>query len=188
SEDVHSFVETRLTEIVGDLAGQGHLGRSRNEQAVTALRLWIRSAIDRLREGTAALVAALVEKGRAGAEVVMPGYTHTRGAEPITYGHVAAAHAWALVRDFDRLGDARRRVDVLPLGSGALAGTALPLDREALARELGFAATSANALDAVTDRDFAAEFVFACAQLQTHLARLAAHLIWHSGPAYGSFT
>jgi argininosuccinate lyase len=187
AEDVHSFVETRLSEIVGDLAGQAHLGRSRNEQVVTALRLWIRAALDRLRAGTAALVAVLVDKGRAGAEAVMPGYTHTRAAEPITFGHLAAAHAWALVRDFDRLFDARRRVDVLPLGSGALAGTALPLDREALARDLGFAAFSANALDAVTDRDFAAEFAFACAQLQTHLARLAEDLIWHSAPEYGFY-
>jgi argininosuccinate lyase len=188
AEDVHSFVETRLFEIVGDLAGQAHLGRSRNEQAVTALRLWTRTAIDRLLGGTAALVTALVEKGRAGAETVMPGYTHTRAAEPITFGHLAAAHAWALVRDHERLRDARGRVDVLPLGSGALAGTSLPLDREALARDLGFAAVSANALDAVMDRDFAAEFVFACAQLQTHLARLAEDLIAFSGPGYGFLT
>jgi argininosuccinate lyase len=188
AEDVHSFVETRLSEIVGDLAGQAHLGRSRNEQAVTALRLWTRTAIDRLLGGAAALVTALVEKGRAGAEMVMPGYTHTRAAEPITFGHLAAAHAWGLVRDHERLRDARGRVDVLPLGSGALAGTALPLDREALARDLGFAAVSANALDAVMDRDFAAEFVFACAQLQTHLARLAEDLIAFSGPGYGFLT
>jgi argininosuccinate lyase len=187
TEDVHSFVESRLGELVGDLAGQAHLGRSRNEQATTALRLWIRSAIDGLRAGTAALVEALVEKGRAGADAVMPGYTHTRAAEPVTFGHLAAAHAWALVRDHERLADARRRVDVLPLGSGALAGTALPLDREALARDLGFAAISENALDAVMDRDFAAEFVFACAQTQTHLARLAEDLIWLSGPEYGFF-
>jgi argininosuccinate lyase len=187
TEDVHSFVEARLGEIVGDLAGQAHLGRSRNEQAVTALRLWIRSAIDDLRAAITALVAALVEKGRAGADAVMPGYTHTRAAEPITFGHLAAAHAWALVRDHDRLADARRRVDVLPLGSGALAGTALPLDREGLARDLGFAAVSENALDAVMDRDFAAEFVFACAQAQTHLARLAEDLIWLSAPEYGFF-
>jgi len=187
TEDVHSFVEARLQEIVGDLAGQAHLGRSRNEQAVTALRLWIRSAIDGLRGALAALVEALAEKGRAGAGAVMPGYTHTRAAEPITFGHLAAAHAWALVRDHERLADARRRVDVLPLGSGALAGTALPLDREALARDLGFAAVSENALDAVMDRDFAAEFVFACAQAQTHLARLAEDLIWLSGPEYGFF-
>jgi argininosuccinate lyase len=187
TEDVHSFVESRLGGIVGDLAGQAHLGRSRNEQAVTALRLFIRSAIDGLRAQAAALVTALVEKGRAGADAVMPGYTHTRAAEPVTFGHLAAAHAWALVRDRDRLADARQRVDVLPLGSGALAGTALPLDREALARDLGFAAVSENALDAVTDRDFAAEFVFACAQAQTHLARLAEDLIWLSGPEYGFF-
>jgi argininosuccinate lyase len=115
----------------------------------------------------------------------MPGYTHTRAAEPITFGHLAAAHAWALVRDRERLADARRRVDVLPLGSGALAGSALPLDREALARELGFQAVSENALDAVMDRDFAAEFVFGCAQLQTHLARLSEDLIWLAAPEFG---
>jgi argininosuccinate lyase len=187
-EDVHSFVETRLSEQVGELAGQGHLGRSRNEQAVTALRLWIRAAIDRLRPATAALVQALCAQGEAGAEAVMPGYTHTRAAEPITFGHFAGAHAWALVRDFDRLRDVRRRVNVLPLGSGALAGTALPLDREALARDLGFEAVSPSALDAVMDRDFAAEFVFACAQAQTHLSRLAEDLIWLSGPEFAFFT
>jgi argininosuccinate lyase len=183
-EDVHSFVEARLTESLGELAGQAHLGRSRNEQAVTALRLWIRSAIDGLRERIAALVEGLAAKGREGAERVMPGYTHARPAEPISFGHLAAAHAWALVRDHERLGDARRRVNVLPLGSGALAGTALPLDREALARELGFEAVSANALDAVSDRDFAAEFVFACAQAQTHLARLAEDLMRFSAPEH----
>jgi argininosuccinate lyase len=187
AEDVHSFVETRLGEVVGELAGQGHLGRSRNEQAVTALRLWIRGAIDGLAAGAARLVEALAAQGTAGAEAVMPGYTHIRAAEPITFGHLAAAHAWALVRDRERLGDARRRVNVLPLGSGALAGTALPLDREALARELGFEAVSENALDAVMDRDFAAEFVFAGAQLQTHLSRLAEDLIWLSAPEFGFF-
>ena len=131
---------------------------------------------------------ALAAKGEEGIDAVMPGFTHTRPAEPITFGHLAAAHACALVRDFERLGDARRRVDVLPLGSGALAGTALPLDREALAKDLGFAAVSQNALDAVMDRDFAAEFVFACAQLQTHLARLSEDLIHFSGPEHGFVT
>jgi argininosuccinate lyase len=188
AEDVHSFVETRITEAVGDLAGQAHLGRSRNEQAVTALRLWIRGAADRLREGVARLVEALVAQGQAGADAVMPGYTHTRAAEPITFGHLAGAHAWGLVRDHQRLADARRRANVLPLGSGALAGTALPIDRESLARDLGFDSVSPNALDAVMDRDFAAEFVFVCAQLQIHLARLAEDLIWLSGPEYGFFT
>src|SRR5512135_655271 len=164
-EDVHSFVEERLGEIVGELAGQAHLGRSRNEQTVTALRLWSRGSIDALRAAVAGLVRALVEKGREGADAVMPGYTHTRAAEPITFGHWAAAHAWGLVRDRDRLRDARARVDVLPLGSGALAGASLPLDREAMARELGFAAVSESALDAVMDRDFAVELVSGCAQL-----------------------
>jgi argininosuccinate lyase len=185
AEDVHSFVEARLTEAVGELAGQAHLGRSRNEQAVTALRLWIRSAIDGLRAGLAELVGALAEKGREGHDMTMPGFTHTRAAEPITFGHLAAAHAWPLVRDRERLLETRRRANALPLGSGALAGSALPLDREALARDLGFAAVSENALDAVSDRDFAAEFVFACALLQTHLSRLAADLIAFSGPEWG---
>src|SRR5437867_6998868 len=187
AEDVHSFVETRLTEAVGDLAGQAHLGRSRNEQSVTGLRLWLRRTTDRLRDGVARLVEALVAQGQSGADAVMPGYMHTRAAEPITFGHLDAAHAWALVRDHERLGDARRRANVLPLGSGALAGTVLPIDRDALARDLGFDQVSPNALDAVMDRDFAAEFVFACAQLQTHLARLAEDLIWFSGPEYGFF-
>ena len=187
-EDVHSFVETRLGEIVGDLASQGHLGRSRNEQAVVALRLFVREVTDRLAAGVAGLVAALVKQGDAAADAVMPGFTHTRAAEPITFGHWAGAHAWAFVRDFERLRDARVRADVMPLGSGALAGTALPLDREALAQDLGFAAVSENALDAVTDRDFAAELVFACAQLQTHMTRVAEDLIWLSGPEFGFFT
>ena len=186
-EDIHSWVEARLTERIGDLAGQAHLGRSRNEQSVTALRLWIRGAIDGLRADTGALVRALAEKGTSGADAVMPGFTHTRVAEPITLGHFMAGHTWGLVRDHERLGDARRRVNVLPLGSGALAGTAVPLDRDALARDLGFENISASALDAVMDRDFAAEFVFACAQLQTHLSRLAEDLIWLSSPEFGFF-
>jgi len=178
-------VEERLSEVVGDLAGQAHLGRSRNEQTVTALRLWMRGTIDRLRTGLRALVHVLAEQGRAGADAVMPGFTHTRVAEPITFGHLAAAHAWAIVRDDQRLRDARTRVNVLPLGSGALAGTALDLDREAMAKELGFDAPSPNALDAVMDRDFAVEFVSACAMLQTHLARLAEDLIHFAGPEHG---
>ena len=186
-EDIHSWVEARLTERIGDLAGQAHLGRSRNEQSVTALRLWIRSAIDALCADAAALVRALADKGTSGADAVMPGFTHTRLAEPITLGHFMAAHAWGLVRDHERLADARRRVNVLPLGSGALAGTAVPLDREALARDLGFESISASALDAVMDRDFASEFVFAAAQLQTHLSRLAEDLIWLSTPEFGFF-
>ncbi len=184
-EDVHSFVETRLEQEIGPLAGQGHLGRSRNEQSVTALRLFIRGAIDDLRPRIRDLVEALVARGLQGAALPMPGYTHTREAEPITFGHWAGAHAWALVRDSERLADARARVNVSPLGSGALAGTALPLKREALARALGFATVSENALDAISDRDFAAEFVFALAQIQAHLSRLAEDLIHYSSLPYG---
>ncbi len=186
-EDVHSFVETRLAEIVGDLAGQAHLGRSRNEQAVVALRMWIRSRIDDLRAELSRLVGALASLGLREAATIVPGYTHTRAAEPITLGYWACAHAWGLVRDFDRLADARTRVDVMPLGSGALAGTALPLDRDAVARDLGFAALSPNGLDAVMDRDFCVEFVAACALVQGHLSRLAEDLIWFSGPEFGFF-
>jgi argininosuccinate lyase len=181
-EDVHSFVERHLTEAVGELAGQAHLGRSRNEQSVTALRLWLLEAIDRLRSSLGEVVDALVEIGVAASDAVMPGFTHTRPAEPITFGHWAAAHAWGLVRDFDRFQEVRRRTSVLPLGSGALAGTALPIDREALARDLGFDSISENALDAVSDRDFAIDFVFACAQAQTHLSRLAEDLMRFSAP------
>jgi len=186
-EDVHSFVETRLAEIVGDLAGQAHLGRSRNEQTVVALRMWIRSRIDDLRAELSRLVGALASLGLREAATIVPGYTHTRAAEPITLGYWACAHAWGLVRDFDRLADARTRVDVMPLGSGALAGTALPLDRDAVARDLGFAALSPNGLDAVMDRDFCVEFVAACALVQGHLSRLAEDLIWFSGPEFGFF-
>src|SRR5262249_36340632 len=159
-EDVHSFVEERLSELLGELAGQAHLGRSRNEQTVTALRLFARGAIDALASGIAGLVRALVVKGQDGADAVMPGYTHTRAAEPVTFGFGAAARAWGLVRDRERRRDARVRADVLPLGSGALAGASLPLDREAMAKDLGFAAVSPAALDAVMDRDFAVELVF----------------------------
>jgi argininosuccinate lyase len=186
-EDVHSFVETRLGEIVGELAGQGHLARSRNEQTVTALRMFVRAACDRAAAALAGLVEALCDKGEEGAEAVMPGFTHVRAAEPITFGFWASALAWGFARDRQRFQDARRRANVLPLGSGALAGTPLPLDRARLAAELGFEAVSPNALDAVSDRDFAAEFAFACAQAQTRLSRLSEELIWHSGPEYGFY-
>ncbi|MCM2258130.1 MAG: argininosuccinate lyase [Vicinamibacteria bacterium] len=186
-EDVHSFVETRLGEIVGELAGQGHLARSRNEQTVTALRMYVRGACDRSAAALGALVEALCDKGTEGAEAVMPGFTHVRAAEPITFGFWAGAYAWGFARDRERFQDARRRANRLPLGSGALAGTPLALDRMALARELGFDAPSPNALDAVSDRDFAAEFAFACAQTQTRLSRLSEELIWHSGPEFGFY-
>src|SRR5512139_1781882 len=172
-EDVHSFVEERLGEVVGDLAGQAHLGRSRNEQAVTALRLWARGTIDELRAAVAGLVKALVEKGREGADAVMPGYTHTRAAEPITFGHWAAGHAWGLVRDRDRLRDARVRVDVLPLGSGALAGASLPPGREAMARGLGLGGGPGGGPGGVNGRGLGVGAGFRRGAAQDHLARLA---------------
>lgn len=181
-EDVHSFVEARLRESVGPLAGQVRLARSRNEQTATTLRLWSLAKIDRLRAETKGLVDALVDQGLEGSDAVMPGSTHGQPAEPITFGHLMAAHAWVLVRDDARLDGARVRCDESPLGSGALAGTALPLDREAMARNLGFSAPTANALDGVMSRDTVVELVSACAQLMGSLSRLAADLITLSAP------
>ena len=174
---------------MGDLAGQAHLGRSRNEQAVTALRLWIRARHRPAARGRrGASWQALVDAGPRGRDAVMPGYTHTRAAEPITFGHLAAAHAWALVRDHERLRDARRRVErAAPRLGGAGRAPRCRSTARRWPRDLGFEAVSENALDAVMDRDFAAEFVFACAQLQTHLARLAEDLIWLSAPEFGFF-
>ncbi|HEX9291803.1 MAG TPA: argininosuccinate lyase, partial [Anaeromyxobacteraceae bacterium] len=136
----------------------------------------------------ARLVEALAAQGQSGADAVMPGYTHTRAAEPITFGHLAAAHAWALVRDHERLGDARRRANVLPLGSGALAGTTLPIDRERTARALGLAGVTQNSLDAVSDRDSAIELAFACALSAVHLSRLGEEVVLWTTREFGFMT
>jgi argininosuccinate lyase len=173
AEDVHAFVEGRLGELAGDLAKKLHTGRSRNDQVATDLRLWLKGAGAGLDRAIAGLQARLVDLAEEHAGLPIPGYTHLQRAQPITVGHHALAYVEMLARDRGRLADALERMDECPLGSGALAGTAYPIDREALAKSLGFPAATRNSLDAVGDRDFVCEIAFACALLLTHLSRFA---------------
>ena len=184
-EDIHTAVERRLTEIVGPVAGKLHTGRSRNDQIATDARLWTLEAVAQTQAGVRDLAAALVDRAEGHTATVMPGFTHTQPAQPVTFAHWLLAHFWPLTRDHARLADCARRASECPLGSGALAGNPYPIDREALARALGFARASPNSMDAVSDRDFVAEYLFAAALLGVHLSRLAEDLILYSTPAYG---
>ncbi|MHB0972542.1 MAG: argininosuccinate lyase, partial [Thermoanaerobaculia bacterium] len=184
-EDVHSYVESKLRELVGDLAGKLHTGRSRNDQVATDLRLWLKKSFVESRDLTLDVAAALAERAEAEAATPMPGYTHSKRAEPITFGHWCLAYVEMLLRDADRLASALARADECPLGSGALAGTPLPIDRAKLAASLGFARPSANSLDAVSDRDAAAEYLFSASLLLLHLSRLAEDLIFFSSDEVG---
>jgi argininosuccinate lyase len=177
-EDVHSFVEAKLRESVGDLAGKLHTGRSRNDQVATDLKLWLKKACDDATALTKALARALAQRAVDEAATPMPGYTHMKQAEPVTFGHWCMAYVAMLQRDLSRIADAKSRGDECPLGSAALAGTPLPIDRDALAKDLGFARPTANSLDAVSDRDFAAEYLFCASTLLSHLSRLAEDLIF----------
>ncbi|MBK9122933.1 MAG: argininosuccinate lyase [Chloroflexi bacterium] len=187
-EDIHTAVERRLTELVGPVGGKLHTGRSRNDQVATDFRLWARGAATELLGAIRQLMRALAERAREHADTVMPGFTHLQPAQPITAGHWLMSLFWMLERDTQRLNDAISRIDVLPLGSGALAGVPFPIDRSALAAELGFSSVSQNSLDAVSDRDFVAELLFACAMVGTHLSRLAEDVILFSNPAFGYVT
>jgi len=184
-EDIHSLVERLLGESVGAVAGKLHTGRSRNDQCATDLRLWTLAALGRLDAALLALARALLAQARAGLDVLMPSYTHTQRAQPVRAAHWLLAHLWPLVRDRGRLADARRRASVLPLGSGAVAGSGFPVDRAALAKQLGFQAVSANSMDAVGDRDFAVEAVFTAALAGAHLSRLAEDLVLFSTAEFG---
>jgi argininosuccinate lyase len=184
-EDIHSLSERLLGEVAGPVAGKLHTGRSRNDQVATDLRLWTMAALDRLDGSLAALGRALVGLAQRGLDVVMPSYTHTQRAQPVLAAHWALAHAWPLVRDRERLADARRRTAVLPLGSGAIAGSGFAVDREELARRLGFDAVSPNSVDAVGDRDFALESVAAATICGMHASRLAEDLILFSTAEFG---
>jgi argininosuccinate lyase len=177
-EDVHSYVEAKLYELAGPLAGKLHTGRSRNDQVATDLKLWMRNACDDALAHATALARALALRAREEAATPMPGYTHSKQAEPVTFGHWCLAYAEMLARDLGRLHDARERGNECPLGSGALAGTPLPIDREMLAASLGFDRATRNSLDGVSDRDFAAEYLFTCTLMLTHLSRLAEDLIF----------
>lgn len=185
AEDVHSYVEAELRKTVGALAGKLHTGRSRNDQVATDLRLWLKKACDDAIALSTALARALAHRASDEAATPMPGYTHLKQAEPVTFGHWCLAYVEMLRRDLARLNDARERGDECPLGSGALAGTPLPIDRERLAKSLGFARATANSLDAVSDRDFAAEYLFASSLLLTHLSRLAEDLIFFTSDEAG---
>src|SRR5881397_2401794 len=160
-EDVHTLVERLLYDEVGAVAGKLHTGRSRNDQVATDLRLWTLSAIDQIDRDLAALGRALVARAEEGVDILLPGYTHGQRAQPVRWAYVLLSHSWPLVRDRQRLADARRRVAELPLGSGALAGSGFAVDRVLLKEALGFRSVSANALDATGDRDFVAEVLFA---------------------------
>ncbi len=184
-EDVHLNLEAALATRIGPVAGKLHTGRSRNDQVATDLRLWLRRTIDALDDALVGYERALVGLAERDGEAVLPGTTHIQPAQPILLAHHLLAYVEMAERDRGRLADCRRRANVSPLGSGALAGAGYPLDREATARELGFDAVTANSLDAVSDRDFAVEFVAAAALAMVHLSRFAEELTWWSNPSFG---
>jgi argininosuccinate lyase len=184
-EDIHTAVERRLGELIGETAGKLHTGRSRNDQVATDFRLWMLEALPELQNAIRGLQSVLVSVAEANESVVMPGYTHLQRAQPITLAHWLMSHFWSLQRDVERLNDLTTRVSVLPLGSGALAGTTLKIDREALAADLGFASASANSLDAVSDRDFAAEYLFCAAMTGVHLSKLSEAVVLFSTAEFG---
>lgn len=186
-EDIHTAVERRLGELIGAAAGKLHTGRSRNDQVATDFRLWMLEAIDHLRSSIAVLQATLLQLAEAHTQTLMPGYTHLQRAQPITLAHWLLSHFWPLERDKDRLADLRDRVAILPLGCGALAGTAFNINREALTLTLGFDAPAPNSLDAVSDRDFAAEFLFCAALLGVHLSRLSEQMVLFTTAEFGFF-
>jgi argininosuccinate lyase len=177
-EDIHSYVEAKLHEAIGPLAGKLHTGRSRNDQVATDVKLWLKRACDETMANVRLLATTLARRAADEAATPMPGYTHSKQAEPITFGLWCLAYCEMLLRDVDRFAAAQQRGDECPLGSGALSGSPLPIDRQALAHSLGFARATANSLDAVSDRDFAAEVLFASTLLLSHLSRLAEDLIF----------
>ena len=187
AEDVHSFVEARLIELVGDVGRKLHTGRSRNDQVATDFRLWLREALDDLDGLVRETQAALVDFAEANREVVIPGYTHLQRAQPVLLAHWCLAYFEMLARDRERLSETRRRVNVLPLGSAALAGTSFPIDREKLAAALGFESVAGNSLDAVSDRDFCVEFLSDCSLVMVHLSRLGEDIILYATSEFGFF-
>jgi argininosuccinate lyase len=187
-EDVHSNIERRLTALIGDAGKRLHTARSRNDQVATDIRLWLREAIDALCAQLVALRRALLDLAERHVVSIMPGFTHLQVAQPVTFGHHLMAYDAMLARDVERMRDCRKRLNVLPLGSAALAGTGYPIDREQVARELGFDSVTSNSLDAVSDRDFAIEFAAAAALVMVHLSRFAEELVLWSTPRFGFVT
>ena len=186
-EDIHTAVERRMGEVIGPLAGKLHTGRSRNDQVATDFRLWMLETLPELDAAITGLQSTLVTVAEKHRSTLMPGYTHLQRAQPVTLAHWLLSHFWALQRDRERLSDLRKRVAVLPLGCGALAGTAFPVDRVALADALGFDDPAPNSLDAVSDRDFAAEYLFCTAMTGVHLSKLAENVVLFTTAEFGFF-
>jgi argininosuccinate lyase len=184
-EDVHLNIEKRLTELVGDAGKRLHTGRSRNDQVATDIRLYLRGAIDNIVGLLKDLRAALINLAEQNTDTILPGFTHMQVAQPITFGHHMLAYVEMFSRDTERLLDCRKRVNRLPLGAAALAGTTFPIDRERVAATLGFDAVCYNSLDAVSDRDFAIEFCAAAALIMTHISRMSEELIIWMSPRVG---
>ncbi|MEY3523331.1 MAG: hypothetical protein RIT33_748 [Pseudomonadota bacterium] len=184
-EDVHLNIEARLTKLIGDAGKRLHTGRSRNDQVATDIRLWLRGAIDEIQAELTALRSGLLGLAEKHAETIMPGFTHLQVAQPITFGHHVMAYAEMFARDAERLADCRKRVNRLPLGAAALAGTSYPIDRERVAKTLGFDGVCQNSLDAVSDRDFAIEFCATASLVMTHISRLSEELIIWMSPRVG---
>ncbi|MCX7969606.1 MAG: argininosuccinate lyase [Armatimonadetes bacterium] len=187
-EDIHSFVERKLREYVGEVAGKLHTARSRNDQVATDFRLWCRDAIRQLAEAILKMQQALVNQAEKHIDTLLPGMTHLQHAQPVRLAHHLLAHFWAFQRDLERLKDLLPRVNVSPLGAAALAGAGLPINPKRTAQLLGFAETAENSMDAVSDRDFACELVFICALTMVHLSRLAEEIIIWSTPEFGFVT
>jgi argininosuccinate lyase len=184
-EDIHTAVERRLGELIGAAAGKLHTGRSRNDQVATDFRLWMLDSLPLLVDSVKGLQATLVAVAERNQATLMPGYTHLQRAQPVTLAHWLMSHFWALERDKERLADLNDRVAVLPLGCGALAGTAFDIDRETLTMALGFDIPAPNSLDAVSDRDFAAEFLFCAAMIGVHLSKLSENIVLFSTAEFG---
>ncbi len=184
-EDIHTHVEARLKELIGDAAGRLHTARSRNDQVATDLKLWVRNAIDEIDGQLHGLQSALAAKAEKFSGAVMPGFTHLQSAQPITFGHHLLAYVEMLSRDRGRFADCRRRLNESPLGAAALAGTAFPIDRAATAKKLGFDRPTANSLDSVADRDFALEAMAAASICAVHLSRFAEEIVLWATPQFG---
>jgi argininosuccinate lyase len=184
-EDIHTAVERRLGELIGAAAGKLHTGRSRNDQVATDFRLWMLHTIPEVLSCFHLLQSALVERAELARETIMPGYTHLQRAQPILLAHWWLSHFWSLQRDVERLQDLTKRVSILPLGSGAVAGAAFSIDRARLAEALGFDGVSQNSIDAVSDRDFAAEYLFCCSMASVHLSKLAEQVVLYTTAEFG---
>jgi argininosuccinate lyase len=187
-EDIHTAVERRLGEVAGPVAGKLHTGRSRNDQVATDIRLWTLGAIQRSDAALRELQQALLTQAEAAGDALIPGYTHLQRAQPILLAHWLLSHFWPLQRDRERLADCARRTAQLPLGSGAIAGTPLRVDRAALAADLGLSAITPNSVDAVSDRDFIAEFLFCASMIGVHVSRLSEDMVIYSTTEFGFVT